>query len=271
MIQNCDDESNARRTKSDEYDDDISFSSAQEHHTLMFAVQESEEQYQGNGCHSNIGSINMHQTFPSPLNIASISWTKAVVQENLLLRQLLASLCESLQLSCSSEAITNGIKFNELESLESVETISNKYQPLTSGVVESIRQELLTSMGRLREQQHDTVKMELTEYPRSKTNRQSFSDEPIGIDGDYFHHSDNGSDNGYKHPQHQEVCDGTTIDSANWIECTEVHPPPPFDLESPVVEHILSTWTEDLTKVRIVFCASPQQVSLISNIHRLTF
>lgn len=34
-----------------------------------------------------------------------------------------------------------------------------------------------------------------------------------------------------------------------WKPCLEVHPPPPFDLESPVVEHIFSTWTNDKSKV----------------------
>jgi hypothetical protein len=35
----------------------------------------------------------------------------------------------------------------------------------------------------------------------------------------------------------------------DWQNCLEVHPPPPFDLDSPVVQHMLETWTTDPNKV----------------------
>jgi hypothetical protein len=37
--------------------------------------------------------------------------------------------------------------------------------------------------------------------------------------------------------------------SFEWQNCLEVHPPPPFDLDSPVVMHIFQTWTNEETKV----------------------
>ena len=39
--------------------------------------------------------------------------------------------------------------------------------------------------------------------------------------------------------------------SFEWRNCLEVHAPPPFDLDSPVVQHIFDTWTTDENKVRI--------------------
>jgi hypothetical protein len=38
----------------------------------------------------------------------------------------------------------------------------------------------------------------------------------------------------------------------DWQICNEIHAPPPFDLDSPVVTHILQTWTVDKTKVEFL-------------------
>ena len=42
----------------------------------------------------------------------------------------------------------------------------------------------------------------------------------------------------------------------DWAEVTEQHPAPSYGLESPVISHLLSTWTTDTAKVQYAVCLS---------------
>jgi hypothetical protein len=52
-------------------------------------------------------------------------------------------------------------------------------------------------------------------------------------------------------PTHQagQPSEQPTVQTAEWEEVEEEHPAPTYGLESPVISHLLSTWTTDANKV----------------------
>jgi hypothetical protein len=259
-------------------DDDISFASAQDHHSLMNTIHIDE--FESTTCEGS-------KTFLSPMDKAGLLWTKSVIDENVALRRLVTTLCNQLQLQTQAsqhfqEVINNCSQDSTLftsdveESGISFETLFQQYKPTSSEVIDSLGQEITQTLSKQSQisEKKDGIESSSSRNskrvashssstsnspPKKHTNVSTAGLENAEEDESYFHHSEDEEDAQDHSPFHTQTTNNgggprsKSTDMTGWIECTEVHPPPPFDFDSPVVTHVLSTWTDDQSKVTQTF------------------
>ncbi len=141
-----------------------------------------------------------------------------------------------------------------------------------NSLLKSLLQRVLTELDVETRQNYQTVlnsseklisidqMLEIQELVLNKIQKLKQKSNPFSInsnieDDDVDDHDDYGHQRkGISFPQHRHDHDEAppNLFSFEWENCLEVHAPPPFDLDSPVVQHIFDTWTTDKNKVDLM-------------------
>jgi hypothetical protein len=191
----------------------------------------------------------------------------AVANENLKLRQVLGEICRVLRVDdIDSHNNANTSSDGECNDVSIYTTLSVAAPTVAPG--DSLSTFLLlrpSSLDRLQSQ----LLAAIEQLQRHNDNNQYVCDDEAGCSdsllprykslSQHSHRSDddnttvvnsNGNGNGNDRVEGDDREVELEVDSReSWKECTEVHPSPPFDFDSPVVEHIMHTWSEDHNKV----------------------